>query len=104
MSEPRILARRMATTDEHEAYLAFDRDASYLALHADELKAQYPNQWVAVLRESVVAYSDDIFEFSKQVQAVQSEKETPVTHFFSTMIERWTRFPIPSSPIEPQET
>jgi hypothetical protein len=92
----------MATADEHEAYLAFERDANYLALHADELKAQYPDQWVAVLREAVVAHSDNIAEFSKQLRAIQSENETPASHFFSSLTQRWTRFP-GANPLTPDE-
>ena len=83
-------------------YEAFQRDANYLALHAEELKAQYPDEWVAVLRENVVAHSDSIPEFTKQVRAVERENETPVTHFFSTVTERWTRFPIPNLPAPPE--
>ncbi len=50
-----------------EQYL---RDSEWLAAHLSELTAQYPDSWVAVLNEQVVAAGspEEVFERAEEVQ------------------------------------
>ena len=44
------------------------RDVDYYETHYQELLALYPDQWIAILDQKVVAVSNDAFELSAQLK------------------------------------
>ncbi|MBI5528821.1 MAG: hypothetical protein HY897_21030 [Deltaproteobacteria bacterium] len=63
------------------------RDSEWLSLHLAELVAKYPDKWVAVLDEHVVAAGDDLGEVMDQV-----EDRYPNTMPAVSLVEATTRF------------
>ena len=47
----------------------FRNDALYFNTHRDEFLARYPEQWVAVYREQVVAVAGELSELFHQIDA-----------------------------------
>ena len=45
------------------------RDIEYYEAHYQELFAQYPDQWIAILNQEVIGASDDAFELVAELKA-----------------------------------
>lgn len=52
----------------NEELARFERDGDYLDQHYEELLEQYPEQWVAIYNQRVVAHAKDIWELVRQVR------------------------------------
>ena len=50
-------------------FLQFQKDGKWLRDHYDEVKAQYPDQWVGVFNEKVVGASPDGTAILKELKA-----------------------------------
>ena len=46
-----------------------NRDVQYYEAHFQELLDQYPDQWIAILDQTVVGASHDAFELMAQLEA-----------------------------------
>ena len=54
------------------------RDSEFLETHLDELATRYPNQWVAVFNQEVVAVADDFQGILAELQARGVEENRAV--------------------------
>jgi hypothetical protein len=56
-------------------YREYARDRRWLDAHLDELVAKYPDKWVAILNEQVVAVGNDMGEVGREVDAKYPRSE-----------------------------
>ena len=50
-------------------FLQFQKDSKWFRDHYDEVKAQYPDQWIGVFHEKVVGASPDYRTLFKELKA-----------------------------------
>ena len=53
----------------------YARDRRWLDAHLDELVAKYPDKWIAVLNEQVVAVGNDMGEVDREVEEKHPNSE-----------------------------
>ena len=62
----------------------FNRNIKFLTLNYESLLNAYPDQWVAVYRESVIAKADSQKDLLANLDELQVRKKSEVTEFLST--------------------
>ena len=62
----------------------YRRDVEYLAEHKAELTDSYPDEWVAVYEEAIVAHSKRTKDLMRQLKAKGVADRSPVIQFLST--------------------
>jgi hypothetical protein len=68
---------------------AFSKDANWLHDHYDELQERYPDHWVAVYNEKVVAASSDIDEMFAELKKKNVLATKAYIKYLSTEDEIW---------------
>jgi hypothetical protein len=55
--------------DDLELEPLSDEELDWVEAHWDELRKQYGGQWIAVLKDSIVAHGPDLVDVGKDVEA-----------------------------------
>ena len=72
-------------SDVHVDLQGFKKDTAYYEAHHQELLAQYPEQWVAILNQQVVGASEDYEQLLTDLQ----EQDIPIERtLFKHLTER----------------
>jgi hypothetical protein len=65
----------------------FEENDDWLSVHYDELKNVYDNQWVAVLRNSVIDHDADYKQLKKRLRQQYSQKYNEIATEYLTSQE-----------------
>lgn len=75
--------------DDLKALEQFESDIQWVCDHFDELKRDYPDNYVAILRGKVIAHHSDLDRLLKELEPVHGERISDLAIKF-----------IPSEPVE----
>jgi len=65
-------------------YAERDKDLEYIQRHYDELLRTYPDEWVAVYRQNIIAHAKRHAQMWHEVQKQKLVDKSPVTLFFDS--------------------
>lgn len=63
-----------------ESMRQFEANQEYLETHREQLKQEYPDQWVIILRQQLVAHGDDPDEILNALQEAGEDLRSAVLH------------------------
>ncbi len=63
-----------------ESMRQFKANQEYIETHHEELKRQFPDQWVVILRQQLVAHGDDPDEVMDVLQEAGEDLRSAVLH------------------------
>ena len=66
-----------------------DRNSKYIETHFDELLQQYPDRWIGVFQEKVVAHSVSSRGLVKKLKAMDCLKKGAATRYMDTDPQVW---------------
>ena len=66
-----------------------DRNSKYIEIHFDELLQQYPDQWIGVFQEKVVAHSTSSRGLVKKLRTMDCLKRGAATRYMDTDTQAW---------------
>ncbi len=72
-----------------EGLREFEANRKHLEAHRDELKRQFPDQWVAIVRQQVVAHGDDPEGVMRTVRESCEDSDGVVLKLLSTEDRTW---------------
>ena len=63
-----------------ESMRHFKANREYLEAHREELKQQFPDQWVVIVHQQVAAHGDDLDEILNALQEAGEDLRSAVLH------------------------
>ena len=67
----------------------FDADLRWAEAHREELKQQYPDQWLGIARQQVLAHADTPEEVRDQLDAAGEDVSSTVLHHARVKEQLW---------------
>lgn len=67
----------------------YDLNWEYFEAHRDALTREFPDQWIAVRRQRVVAHGDSAEEVMRVVRDIDGEQSSTVLRYLSTEERVW---------------
>ena len=73
----------------------YEADCKYADAHREELRQRYPDQWVGIRHETVLAHADTAEEVVQALDEAGEDASVTVLHHASSEEARWILVPRP---------